>query len=118
MREDRRRENPVVGKKRRKTTRFGRELAQSVKEALAYMDGKLACRSYVYDRPRDIREAAGLTPSEMAERVGMGLEAYLTWEDELVQVVSEVRFRCAPRTKSPSERLARLIAVKAKGEST
>ena len=111
-------ESPAVGRKRLKTTRFGRELVQSVKEALAYMDGKLACQVYVYDRPRDIREAAGLTPSEMAERLGMDVEAYLTSEDELVEVVNEVRFRCPPRAKSPSERLVRLISVRAKGEST
>ena len=47
------------------------------------MDGELACWVHVYDRPRDIREAAGLTPSEMAERLGMALEAYLAWGGEL-----------------------------------
>ena len=107
-----------MGKKRRKTTKFGRELVQSCQEVLDYLDGKLACQVYVYDRPRDIREAAGLTPSEMAERLGMELEAYLAWEGELVEVVNDVRFWRPPRTKSPSERLARLIAVRGKGELT
>ena len=107
---------PVVGKKKRRTTRFGRELARSVQQAIDYLDGKLACQVHACDRPRDIREAAGLTSSEMAERLGMELEAYLAWEDELVEVVNEVQFRQQPRTKSPSERLARLIAARAKGE--
>ena len=96
---------------------FGRELAQSCREALAYMDGKLACRVHIYDRPRAIREAGGLSPPEMAERLGMDLEAYLAWEGEFVEI-DEVRFRRPPRTKSPSERFTRLIAVKAKGELT
>lgn len=109
-------ENPVVGKKKRRTTRFGRELARSVQQAIDYLDGKLACQVYVYDRARDIREAAGLTPSEMAERLGMDLEAYLAWENELVEVVNEVQFRQPPLPESPSERLGRLIAVRAKGE--
>ena len=84
-------------------------LMQSLKEALAYMDGKLARQVHVYDRPRDFREAAGLTPSEMAERRGMDPEACLAWEGDLVEVVNR-----PPRTKSPWERLARLIAVRAK----
>ena len=96
---------------------FSRDLEQSVSELLAYLDGKLACQVYAYDRPRGIREAAGLTPSEMAEHLGMNPEAYLAWEGELVEVVNEVGFRRPPRTKSPSERLARLIAVRAKGWS-
>ena len=87
---------------------------QSLKEVLAHMDGELARRVHVYDRPREIREAAGLTPSKMAERLGMDLEAYESWEGDLVEVVNDVRFRRPPRTKSPSERLARLIAVRAK----
>ena len=95
---------------------FARDLEQSLSELLGYLDGKLACQVHAYDRPRDIREATGLTPPEMAERLGMDLEAYLAWEGELVEVVNEVRFRRPPRTEPPSERLARLIAVRAKGE--
>ena len=98
-----------MGKKRRRTTRFGRELAQSVTEMLAHMDGKVACQVFAYDRPREIRRAAGLTPSEMAQRLRMHPEAYLAWEDGLVEVVNEMQFWRPPRTKSPPERLRELV---------
>ena len=95
---------------------FGRELEQSLREALAYLDGKLACRAHEYVRPREVRKACGLSPAEMAERLGMDLEACLAWEGGMVQVRDEVTFRRPPRTESPAEQLAELVAARAKGE--
>ena len=95
---------------------FGRQLEQSLREVLAYLDGELACRVHVYVRPRDVREACGLTPSEMAERLGMDLDGYLAWEGRWVEVRDEWAF-CEPtRAQSPAEQLTELITAKAKGE--
>lgn len=84
---------------------------QSLKQVLAYMDGELACRVRELERPREVREASGLSSSEMADRLGMNLDAYVTREGELVEVVDEVRFRRPPRTKSLSERLRELVGA-------
>ena len=85
---------------------FARELEQSISEALAYLDGKLAARVSYYVTPREVREDVGLTPAELAERLGMDLDAYLDWETHRVVLRDEAAFRLRE-----SERPARLLSL-------
>ena len=84
---------------------FARELEQSISEALAYLDGKLAARVSYYVTPREVREDMGLTPSELAERLGMDLAAYVNWEAHRVVLHDE-----GSRLRE-SERPARLLSL-------
>ena len=85
---------------------FARELEQSISEALAYLDGKLAARVSYYVTPREVREDVGLTPAELAERLGMDIDAYLDWETHRVVLRDEAAFRLRE-----SERPARLLSL-------
>ena len=95
---------------------FGRELEQSVREVLAFFDGKLALRVHEAVLPREVRKGLGLSPAEMAERLGMDLDGYLAWEDRWVRVRDEWAFCEPPRKDSPAELLEKLIAARAKAE--
>lgn len=88
---------------------FGRELEQSVREVLAFLDGKLALQAHFYVRPRDVREACGFTPSQMAQRLGMDLAVYLAWEGGMVRLRSEVTFHEQRSEASPAELLRQLV---------
>ena len=94
---------------------FGRELDQSVREVLAFLDGKLALRVQEAVLPREVRKALGLAPAEMAERLGMDLGAYLAWEGRWVEVRNEWAFCEPPRKDSPAELLEKLAAARARG---
>ena len=94
---------------------FGRELDQSAREFLAFLYGKLALQAHFYVRPRDERQTCGLTPSQMAERLSMGLAAYLAWEGGMVRLCSEVTVYEQLPEASPAELLRQLVeAVNAK----
>ena len=95
---------------------FGRELDQSVREFLAFLDGKLALQAHFYVRPRDVRQACGLTPSQMAERLGMRLAAYLACEGGMVRLCSEMTVYERPSEASPAELLRQLVEA-VNGES-
>ena len=95
---------------------FGRELDQSVREVLVFLDGRQALRVHEYVLPREVRKGLGLSPAEMAERLGMDLDGYLAWEGRWVRVRDEWAF-CEPlRKDSPAGLLEKLIAAKAKAE--
>ena len=95
---------------------FGRELDQSVREFLAFLDGKLALRVHEAVLPRGVRKDLGLSPAEMAERLGMDLDSYLDWEGRWVRVRDEWAFCEPPRKDSPTELLEKLVAARAKAE--
>ena len=102
--------NPGVGRKKRKrTTRFGRDLIRGLQEVVDYLDGKLACKGSYHVRPREVREACGLEPPEMAQRLGMDVDAYLAWEDDMVCVWEGVTFYRPPPVLSPAEQLVELV---------
>ena len=96
-------------KKRKRTTRFGRDLIQAMQEVIDYLDGKLALEGYEYVRPRDVRQACGLEPADMAERLGMEVDAYLAWEDDPVCIWEGKTFYRPTPVLSPAELLAELI---------
>jgi len=101
-----------VGKKKRKgRSRFGRDLIQAMDEVIDYLDGKLALQGYWYVRPRDVREDCGLEPADMAERLGMEVEAYLAWEDGPVCIWEGKTFYRSKPEPTPAELLAELVQV-------
>ena len=93
---------------------FGRELEQSCRELLDFLDGKLACRVHEAVRPRHVRKALGLSPAEMAGRLDMDVGLYLAWEDRWIEVRDEWAFCEPPRKKSPAELLEKLVAARAR----
>ena len=94
---------------------FACELKQSLSEAVAFLDGKLACRVYEYVQRCEGRKAMGLSPEEMAERLGMNVGACLACEGRRVEVRKEWAYCEPPRKRSPEERLAEVVAVRTKG---
>ena len=52
-----------------------------------------AARVSYYVTPREVREDVGLTPAELAERLGMNLDAYLDWETHRVVLRDEAALR-------------------------
>ena len=78
-----------------------------------YEDRVSGRKDTVFVRPKDLREAAGLQPAELAERLGMGVGDYLAWEGDTVRVRDELMFREeAGRAPSPAELLRLLIEAK------
>ncbi|TDX60481.1 hypothetical protein EDE12_1205 [Methylosinus sp. sav-2] len=55
---------------------FGKELIQSLGEALAHVKGDGPAVVHVPVDPREIRKHAGLTQAEMAPLMGMSLSGY------------------------------------------
>lgn len=103
-----------MGRKKRRTTRFGRELVRSVRQLIDFLDGRPGCEVSTYVLPRDVREACGLEPVDMAERLGMGVDAYLAWEGVLFRVRNDLTFWRPRPALSPAEELAELVeAVRA-----
>ena len=96
-------------KKRKRGTRFGRDLIQALEEVIDYLDGKLALQGYWYVRPRDVREDCGLEPADMADRLGMDVDAYVAWEDGLVRISEGVTYYRSTPELSPAELLAELV---------
>lgn len=96
-------------KKRKRGTRFGRDLIQALDEVIDYLDGKLALQGYEYVRPREVRQACGLEPPEMAERLGMDVDAYLAWEDGPVCIWEGVTYYRPTPELTPAELLAELV---------
>ena len=87
---------------------FGRELTQSLSEALGILDGKLAPTSVGYRVTlRQVADLAGLSPSQMAARLGMDLGAYQKWEG------TGLLLRGKALSPSPAELLQLLIESRA-----
>ena len=96
-------------KKRKRGTRFGRDLIQALDEVIDYLDGKVALQEYWYVRPRDVREDCGLEPADVADRLGMEVDAYLAWEDGPVCIwEGQTYYRPTPAL-TPAELLAELV---------
>ena len=102
-------------KKRKRRSRFGRDLIQALDEVIDYLDGKLALQGYEYVRPRDVREDCGLEPPDMAERLGMEVDAYLAWEDGPVCIWEGMTFYRPKREPASAELLAELVQAVREG---
>ena len=61
-------------------TDFGRDLIQSLNEALSHARGEGPATLHVPITPREVREKANLTPAQMAPLVGMSVASYREWE--------------------------------------
>ncbi len=61
-------------------SRFGKDLIQSLGEALAHVKGDGAAIVHAPLDPREIRKRAKLTQAEMAPLMGMSLSGYRKWE--------------------------------------
>jgi putative transcriptional regulator len=61
-------------------TAFGKDLIQSLGEALAHVKGEGPAIVHVPLDPRAVRKHAGLTQAEMAPLMGMSLSGYRKWE--------------------------------------
>ena len=59
---------------------FGKELIQSLGEALAHVKGEGPAIIHVPLDPREVRKRAKLTQAEMAPLMGMSLSGYRKWE--------------------------------------
>jgi putative transcriptional regulator len=61
-------------------TKFGKDLAQSLSEVLAHLQGKGTAIVHESLKPIDVRKKARLTQAEMAPLMGMSLSGYRKWE--------------------------------------
>jgi putative transcriptional regulator len=59
---------------------FGKDLIQSLGEALAHVKGEGPAAVHQPLDPREIRKQAKLTQAEMAPLMGMSLSGYRKWE--------------------------------------
>ena len=59
---------------------FGEDLIQSLNEALAHSKGEGPAIVHAPVTPREVREQAKLTQSQMAALMGMSLSGYRKWE--------------------------------------
>ena len=60
-------------------------------------------------RPRDVREACGLPRLDMAQRLGMDVDAYLASEGGMVRIWEGKTFYQPPPVLSPAVQLVELI---------
>ena len=100
-----------VGLRRCIVVVIGCGLRAALRNAWKTASGRLsapwnAARVSYYVTPREVREDVGLTPAELAERLGMDLDAYLDWETHRVVLRDEAAFRLRE-----SERPARLLSL-------
>ena len=66
---------------------FGRELEQSLSEALAIMDGKLEPAVVIHRvTPGYVADVCGLSASQMAARLGLDVGVYLEREETAVHL--------------------------------
>lgn len=59
---------------------FGRDLIQSLGEALAHAKGEGPAIVHAPLEPREVRKRAKLTQGQMASLMGMSLSGYRKWE--------------------------------------
>ena len=59
---------------------FGKDLIQSLNEALAHAKGEGQAVLHAPVTPSEVREHANLTQAQMAALMGMGLSGYRKWE--------------------------------------
>ncbi len=59
---------------------FGNDLIQSLKEALAHVQGEGPAIVHPPVTPREVREKVNLTQAQMAPLMGMSLSGYRKWE--------------------------------------
>ncbi len=59
---------------------FGKDLVQSLGEALAHVKGRGPAIVHAPLEPRQVRKQARLTQAEMAPLMGMSLSGYRKWE--------------------------------------
>lgn len=59
---------------------FGKDLIQSLGEALAHVKGEGPAVVHAPLDPREVRKRAKLTQAEMAPLMGMSLSGYRKWE--------------------------------------
>ena len=59
---------------------FGKDLSQSLNEALAHASGNGPAILHAPATPREVREQANLTQAQMAPLMGMSLSGYRKWE--------------------------------------
>ena len=65
---------------------FGKDLIQSLNEALAHAKGAGPAILHAPLTPREVREHANLTQAQMAPLIGMRLSGYRKWEQGTRQV--------------------------------
>ena len=65
---------------------FGKDLIQSLEEALAHAKGEGPATVHVVLSPREVRERIKLTQAQMAPLMGMSLSGYRKWEQGRRQV--------------------------------
>lgn len=61
-------------------SRFGKDLIQSLGEAVAHAEGKGPAIVHAPLDPRGVRQRARLTQAQMAPLMGMSLSGYRKWE--------------------------------------
>ena len=61
-------------------TKFGKDLVQSLNEALAHAKGKGPAIVHKPLKPGEVRKRANLTQPQMALLMGMSLSGYRKWE--------------------------------------
>jgi putative transcriptional regulator len=61
-------------------TRFGKDLIQSLSEAVAHAQGKSRAIVHVPLDPCEVRKNAKLTQAQMAPLMGMSVSGYRKWE--------------------------------------
>ncbi len=76
---------------------FGKQLVESLEEALAHAKGEGPAIVHTPVTPREVRLQAKLTQTQMAPLMGMSLSGYRKWEQG------------ARRVSGPAETLLRVI---------
>ena len=76
---------------------FGKDLIQSLNEALTHAKGEGPAVVHAPLSPREVRKRAKLTQAQMAPLMGMSLSGYKKWEQG------------ARRVSGPAEALLRVI---------
>ena len=100
-----------MGRKRRRTTRFGRDLCRAFQEVLDIMDGKLEPAAVIMWRTLGcIATACGLSASQMASRLDLNVSTYLEREAVPVRLEGKVY-------QPPPEELLRQMVEAVKGEN-
>ena len=69
-----------------KMSTFGKDLIQSLEEALAHAKGEGSANVHAVVSPREVREMIKLTQAQMAPLMGMSVSGYRKWEQGRRQV--------------------------------
>ena len=67
-------------------SQFGQDLIESLKGVVDFLEGEGPAIVHHFALPREIREKADMTQTQMATLLGMELSIYQEWEAQLQEV--------------------------------